>query len=145
MADRTQSYGSHRRYIPEFHFFALPVLGINVVLTVLEFFRAPGFTTAWLVILSLALAIGVWTARAMALRAQDRIIRLEERLRLERVLPPDLRERVGQLTTSQLIALRFAGDDEIAELARRALDGDLKSRSDIKRAIRNWQPDELRV
>ena len=143
MAD--QSYDSHRRYIPEFHFFALPVLVINVVLTVIELFRAPGFTTAWLVILSLALAIGVWTARAMALRAQDRIIRLEERLRLERLLPPDLRGRVGQLTTGQLIALRFAADDEIVELARRALDGELKSRSDIKRAIRNWRPDELRV
>jgi hypothetical protein len=145
MADRVQTYPSHRRYIPEFHFFALPILGINVILTVIELFRAPGFTTMWLVLLSLALVIAAWTARAMALRAQDRIIRLEERLRLERVLPPDLRGRLGQLTTSQLIALRFAPDSEVVELVRRALDGDLKSRGDIKQAIREWRADELRV
>jgi hypothetical protein len=81
----------------------------------------------------------------MPLRAQDRIIRLEEKTRLERLLPADLRSRVSDLTSSQLIALRFAPDDEVPELTRRALSGDLKDQSDIKRAIKNWRADHLRV
>jgi hypothetical protein len=81
----------------------------------------------------------------MALRAQDRIIRLEERMRLERLLPPTMKERAAGLTTSQLIALRFASDDEVPDLARRVMDGELHSRADIKRAIRAWRTDDLRV
>jgi hypothetical protein len=81
----------------------------------------------------------------MPLRAQDRIIRLEERIRLERVLPADLRGRIGELTADQFIGLRFAPDEEVPELTQRALGGELKTRSDIKRAIRGWRPDHMRV
>ncbi len=140
-----QSYASHRRYIPEFHFFVLPVLIANIVVTVIEFARHPRFITAWIAIVAIALGIGLWTARAMALRAQDRIIRLEERVRLSQLLPPDLRSRVGELHTSQLIAIRFAPDEEVPDLVRRTLDGELKTRADIKRAIQNWRADHLRV
>ena len=145
MAERIQTYASHRRFIPVFHFFVLPVLVANVIITIIEFVRHPRFVTGWVVVLAVALAIGIWTARAMALRAQDRIIRLEERTRLERVLPADFRSRVGELTASQLIALRFAPDDEVPELTRRALSGELKTQSDIKRAVQNWRADHLRV
>jgi len=140
-----QTYASHRRYIPEFHFFVLPVLIANAVMTLIEFIRHPRFATSWIAIVAIALALGVWTARAMALRAQDRIIRLEERMRLDRLLPFDLRERVGELRTRQLIAIRFAPDEEVPDLVRRALDGDLKTPGDIKRAIQTWRPDHLRV
>ena len=140
-----QSYASHRRYIPEFHFFVLPVLLANIVVTVIEFVRHPRFITAWIAVVAIALGIGIWTARAMALRAQDRIIRLEERVRLAQLLPPDLRSRIGELQTSQLIAIRFAPDEELPELVRRALEGELKTRADIKRAIQNWRADHLRV
>lgn len=140
-----QSYASHRRYVPQFHFFVLPVLVANIVVTVIEFVRHPRFITAWIAIVAIALAIGIWTARAMALRAQDRIIRLEERARLSQLLPPDLRNRVGELHTSQLIAIRFAPDEELPDLVRRTLDGELKTRADIKRAIQNWRADHLRV
>ncbi|HYS69792.1 MAG TPA: DUF6526 family protein [Gemmatimonadaceae bacterium] len=140
-----QTYATHHRYIPEFHFFVLPVLVANIVVTVIEFVRHPGFITAWIAIVAIALGIGIWTARAMALRAQDRIIRLEERVRLAQLLPPDLRSRIGELQASQLIAIRFAPDEEVSELVRRALDGELKTRADIKRAIRNWRADHLRV
>ena len=140
-----QSYASHRRYIPEFHFFVLPVLLANMVVTVIEFVRHPRFITAWIAVVAIALGIGIWTARAMALRAQDRIIRLEERVRLAQLLPPDLRSRIGELETSQLIAIRFAPDEEVPELVRRALEGELKTRADIKRAIQNWRADHLRV
>jgi hypothetical protein len=140
-----QSYASHRRFIPEFHFFVLPVLIANIVVTVIEFTRHPRFITAWIAVVAIALGIGIWTARAMALRAQDRIIRLEERVRLGQLLPPDLRGRIGELQTSQLIAIRFAPDEEVPELVRRALEGELKTRADIKRAIQNWRADHLRV
>ena len=83
--------------------------------------------------------------RFMSVRAQDRIIRLEERTRLERLVPGDLRGRVADLAPSQLVALRFAPDDEVPELTRRALNGELKTQGDIKRAIRNWRADHLRV
>lgn len=145
MADQVQTYASHRRYIPQFHFFVLPVLIANVVVTLVEFVRHPRVITGWIFVVAVALAIGIWTARAMALRAQDRIIRLEERARLDRILPVDLRGRAGELRPSQLIALRFAPDDEVPELTRRALNGELKTQGDIKRAIRNWRPDYLRV
>ena len=140
-----QTYASHRRYIPEFHFFVMPVLIANIVVTVIEFVRHPRFITAWIAVVAIALGVGIWTARAMALRAQDRIIRLEERARLGQLLPPDLRSRVGELHTSQLIAIRFAPDEEVADLVRRTLDGELKTRADIKRAIQNWRADHLRV
>lgn len=145
MADRVQTYASHRRYIPEFHFFVLPVLIINAVLMLWGFARHPGFDPGWRAVVAVALAIGIWTARSMALRAQDRIIRLEERMRLERLLPPSMREQASSLSTSQLIALRFASDDEVPDLTRRVIDGELRTRADIKRAIRSWRPDDLRV
>ena len=145
MADSIQTYASHRRYIPEFHFFVLPVLIANIIITIFEFVRHPRFVTGWIVVMAFALAIGIWAARRMALRAQDRIIRLEERWRLEQLLPPELRGRLGELRTSQLIAIRFAPDDEVPDLVRRALDGELARQGDIKRAIRNWRADHLRV
>jgi len=145
MAERIQTYGSHRRYIPEFHFFVLPVLIANVIATIVALVRHPAFASAWDVLVATALALGMWIARRMALRAQDRIIRLEERTRLDRLLPGDLRVRAAELSTSQLIALRFAPDDEVPELVRRALDGELARQGDIKRAIRDWRADHLRV
>ena len=127
------------------HFFALPVLIINVFVVAIDYVRDSRLINGWAVIVAIALALGILISRSMPLRAQDRIIRLEERARLERVLPSDLRGRVGELSPSQLIAIRFAADDEVPELTRRTLNGELKSQGDIKRAIRNWRADTLRV
>jgi len=127
------------------HFFAIPVLIINVVVVAIHYVQDPQLINGWAVIVAIALTTGIFLSRTMPLRAQDRIIRLEERGRLERVLPSDLRGRVGELTESQLIAIRFAADDEVPELTRRTLNGELKSQGDIKRAIRNWRADHLRV
>jgi hypothetical protein len=145
MAQPTQTYGSHRRWIPMFHFFAVPVLLINVIVTAVQFVRDPRPIMAWSVVVALALFLGIVLLRFMPLRAQDRVIRLEERGRLERLVPNDLRGRVGELTPDQLIAIRFAPDDEVPDLTRRALNGELKTQSDIKRAIKNWRADHLRV
>ena len=145
MADQSQTLASHRRWIPMWHFFAIPVLVANVIVVATHFARDPQLINGWAVIVAIALLVGILLSRTMPLRAQDRIIRLEERSRLERVLPSDLRGRVGELTPSQLVAIRFAPDDEVPELTRRALSGELKSQGDIKRAIRNWRSDHLRV
>jgi hypothetical protein len=127
------------------HFFAIPVLVANVIVVATRFVRDPQLVNGWAVVVAIAVLVGIFLSRSMPLRAQDRIIRLEERSRLERVLPSDLRGRVGELTASQLVAIRFAPDDEVPELTRRALSGELKSQGDIKRAIRNWRSDHLRV
>jgi hypothetical protein len=145
MAQQTQTYASHRRYIPAFHFFVLPVLLGNIIVAIVRLVRAPALATTWGLLVALAIGIGIVYARFMPLRAQDRVIRLEERNRLERLLPADLRGRIGELTPSQLIALRFAPDDEVADLVRRSLSGELKGSGEIKRAIRNWRGDYLRV
>jgi hypothetical protein len=145
MAEPVQSYESHARWVPAFHFFVLPVLLINVFVAGVRFVEDPRGPTGWSVVVAIALFLGVFLLRGMPLRAQDRVIRLEERARFDRLLPGDLRARVGELTTAQYIALRFAPDDEVPDLTRRALDGELKSQADIKRAIKNWRADTLRV
>ena len=145
MAEKTQTFGSHRRFIPAWHFFALPVLGANAVVFAYRFVRYPNVDTGWAMLVAIALVVGIFLSRSMPLRAQDRIIRLEERARLERVLPADLRGRIGELKESQLVAIRFAPDDEVPELTRRTFNGELKSQVEIKRAIRNWRADHLRV
>ena len=145
MAENTQTFGSHRRFIPAWHFFALPVLGANAIVFAYRFVRYPGVDSGWAMLVAIALVVGLLASRTMPLRAQDRIIRLEERARLERLLPADLRGRIAELRESQLIAIRFAQDDEVPELTRRTLNGELKSQAEIKRAIRNWRGDHLRV
>ena len=145
MAHKTQTFATHTRWIPMWHFFALPVLLINVFVVGYHFARGPQLVNGWAVLVAISLLIGIFLSRDMPLRAQDRIIRLEERTRMERLLPSDLRGRIGELTPSQLIAIRFAPDDEVPDLTRRALNGELKTQGDIKRAIRNWRADHLRV
>lgn len=145
MAEQSQTFATHRRWLPMWHFFALPVLLINVFVVAVQFARDPRPLNGWGLVVSIALMVGIFASRLMPLRAQDRVIRLEERARLELLLPPDLRGRIAELSASQLVALRFAPDDEIPDLTRRALNGELKGPADIKRAIRNWRADHLRV
>ncbi len=145
MDEPIQSYKSHTRWVPAFHFFVLPVLLANVIVSAFRLVNDPRGVTGWNLIVAIALFLGVFLLRGMPLRAQDRVIRLEERARFDRLLPGDLRPRVGELTTAQIIALRFAPDEEVPDLTRRALDGELKTQADIKRAIKNWRADTLRV
>src|SRR3954470_18617037 len=135
MAVSTQTRASHRRFIPIWHFFALPVLVINVFMVAARLVRVPSLQNAWSVVVAIALVIGIFLSRSMPLRAQDRVIRLEERLRLEKILPADLRGRIDDLKPEQLIGLRFAPDNEVPDLTRRALSGELRTRADIKNAI----------
>src|SRR3954452_24650563 len=102
-----QNYASHRRFHPLFHFFAFPILAINLLLVLYNFFRHPVWQFGWSVLVAAALVATVVLARNYSLRQQDRIIRLEERLRRQQLLPDVLRSRVNEFRTSQLIALRF--------------------------------------
>src|SRR6266487_4064397 len=107
MAEQVQTYKNHTRFLPAFHFFVIPVLALNVVNVVRYFWRAPSLGTTFNVIVALALLMLGFLARTQALTVQDRLIRLEMRLRLRQLLPPELQSRVDGLTARQLIALRF--------------------------------------
>jgi len=139
-----QNYANHTRLDPPFHMFVLPVAGINILAAIWNVVRNPGLGSAWFVILAAAGLVAVLKIRTYALKVQDRIIRLEERLRLSQVLPEPLRDRIGDLTESQLIALRFASDAEIPALVEKALSGTMLPR-DLKQAVVNWRADYFRV
>ncbi len=144
-----QTYANHRRVVPAYHLVATGILTINLGWSIFRLVQPlPGvglFDRVLAVAVAAALLIVLLYARTFPLRAQDRVIRLEERLRLQALLPADLAPRIGELRTGQLIALRFAGDDEVADLTRRVLAGELKTQKEIKQAIRAWRADHLRV
>jgi hypothetical protein len=147
LAEATQSYGNHRRFFPLFHFITIPLLVINLITRILFAWKHfPARMPLWDVLVAVALLCLAFAARIMVLTVQDRLIRLEETLRLQRCLPDDLRGRVGELSSGQLIALRFCGDEkELAGLTRSVLNGELQSRSDIKKTIKTWRSDTMRA
>ena len=107
--------------------------------------QVPNATTLWGVIVAAALIGLGLLSRIQALSVQDRVIRLEMRLRLRELLPPDLQRRIYEFTPRQLVAMRFAGDEEMPELAREVLGGGLPTTKGIKMRVKNWQPDSLRA
>ena len=141
-----QSYVNHVKWVPLFHFFVIPVLVLNLVQSIYKLFHL-GFSFDRLVgvLTAAALLLLTFQARLFALKVQDRIIRLEERLRMERLLPTDLQPRIGEFTPSQLIALRFAGDAELPVLARKVLADKIVGGKVIKQMVQNWRPDNLRA
>ena len=145
MAETGQTYSSHVRFFPMFHFFAFPVLAINMLIALWGVVRAPSLAAVWAFVVAAALAALALASRVMAVSVQDRVIRLEMRLRLRELLPPDLRPRVMELTRQQLICLRFASDAELPDLVRQVLSGSLKTNAEIKKAVKQWQGDYLRA
>ena len=142
--DVPQTYANHRRYDPLFHAFLFGVFAISLLVSLWQLVRGPGFTTAWIFLVFAALLVLSFKVRLYALKVQDRIIRLEERLRLQQLLSEPLRARIGELTEGQLIGLRFASDGELPELVRQSLDEDLP-REEIKKRVKVWRPDTFRV
>jgi Family of unknown function (DUF6526) len=141
-----QSFSNHGRFFPPFHFFVVPVMVMNFFWSTYRW-KVSGWSLNGLesVLLAAALAIGFLSVRRMALSVQDRVIRLEERLRCERLLPADLKPRIGEFTVSQLVALRFASDAELPALARKVLDEKISERKPIKQLVKNWRADHLRA
>ena len=145
MADGSaQSFSNHARYDPLFHFFILPVFAITLIATIVHLVRRPSLHSAWMIVVMIAAIAAIFKIRLYALKVQDRVIRLEERQRLASLLDPARRPRIGELTESQLIGLRFASDAELPALAARALNEKLAS-ADIKKSIQQWRPDYWRV
>jgi hypothetical protein len=145
-------YKNHRKMVPIYHYGIFGILAANLVWTVVLLSQASAWATPWTaidrvlaVLVALAL-IGIASyTRLFPLRVQDRLIRAEERERLGRLLPPDLAARAGTLSMGQLIALRFAADDELPELVRAVLDENIRNREQIKQRIKTWRPDPHRM
>jgi hypothetical protein len=144
MPDKPQSYQSHGRFDPPFHFFIIPVMFINFIVSIVYAVRHMSGMTIWFVVVSLALLMAAFKMRLYALRNQDRVIRLEERVRMQALLPEPLRARIGELSLQQCIGLRFASDAELASVVERALREKLDKKQ-IKQAIQNWRADYSRV
>jgi Family of unknown function (DUF6526) len=142
--DAVQSFSNHARWLGPWHFFALPVLVANAVVQIGAAARHPGLDSVWAAAVATALATAVYLARRMPVRLQDRVIRLEETLRLERLMP-DRALDIERLTLGQLIGIRFASDAEVPHLLDRILSGELVSRDDVKRSVQHWRSDHTRV
>jgi hypothetical protein len=139
-----QNLKNHARIDPAFHYVLLLVLFANLVFAVFHVLHHRNIATAWFFVLSVIVFIPLFKLRTYPLKVQDRVIRLEERLRLQSLAPVEWHKEISRLTEDQLIGLRFASDDEVVELAKQALEGNL-NRKQIKERIRNWRPDYWRI
>jgi hypothetical protein len=145
MAERQpQNFANHRRIVPPYHIVTFGILAINLIWRLVQLVR----WTSWQSLLDLLVAFGLmglfFYTRIFALTVQDRVIRLEMRLRLMGVLPADLKGRIDELTRDQFVALRFASDAEMPDLMREVLTNNIRNRDEIKRRIKTWTPDYLR-
>jgi hypothetical protein len=144
MAQQEQSLKSHTKWDPPFHFFLAPLSLVIVIAAIVGLVRDFSWGSAACLLLAVWATVAVFEIRVYALKVQDRVIRLEERLRLKELCPASFQGRIGELTEDQLIGLRFASDGEVAELAQKALAGNW-NRKQVKEAIKNWRPDNWRV
>ncbi len=145
MAEKVpQTFANHVRFDPLFHFFLIPIFGLSTIASIVLFIWHPSLDSAWRFVLIAAGTVAIFKIRLYALRVQDRVIRLEERLRLATLLSEPLRSRIPELTEAQYIGIRFACDAEVPGIVDRALAQKL-SREDIKKSVKTWRPDYLRV
>jgi hypothetical protein len=140
-----QTLENHARVLPAYHYVAFPLFAISFFFTLYQV--VTDFSWAKLVAFGLAVALILlfFVARVMALTVQDRVIRLEEQLRMRALLPADLQPRIGEFTVKQLVALRFAGDDELPALARKVLDEKIQDQKSIKKLVQHWRADYQRA
>ena len=146
MAQATpQTFANHVRIVPAYHMVLFPILAINFFWAAYQAVRFFSAASVIGLLLAIGLIILFFCARVFPLRVQDRVIRLEMWLRMEKLLPTDLRGRIPEFTVDQLVALRFASDQELPELARKVLGDKITDRKTIKKMIQHWNPDYLRV
>ena len=140
-----QTYANHVRWHPPFHFFLMPCAIAVLIMSIVNVVKHYDVLEAWiLLLLGIITPVAVLLIRINPLRAQDRLIRLEEKMRLESLLKEPLRSRIGELKPSQLVALRFACDGEIPVLVEKTLNQNMQAK-EIKKAIVTWRADTLRV
>ena len=140
-----QSYQNHVRWLPPFHFFLAPLMLVNLVFWIVRLVQEPSWDRGMLILLSIGLVALMLLARTHALTVQNRVIRLEEKLRYKDVLSADLAVKAKNLRMNQIIGLRFASDEELPELIERSLNGEFEKQKDIKLAVKNWRGDYLRA
>lgn len=146
MSDRTpQTHANHARYVPMYHFVLAAILLANFGWSIRRVIKWPSYDHGMMLLIAFGLLIMFGYMRAFPITVQDRVIRLEERLRMERLLPADLKPRIGEFTPDQLVGLRFAADAELPDLARKVLAEGITKRGDIKRLVKTWRPDYLRA
>jgi hypothetical protein len=146
MAEKVpQTYQNHTRYLPVFHFVVLPLLLAYFIGTIYVAVTTRSLLAHLDMVLAVALILLALSARMMAVTVQNRVIRLEERLRMRALLPADLQPRIVEFTMPQLVALRFAGDEELPALAREVLEKHIEDRNVIKQKVTRWRADDLRA
>src|ERR1700719_374902 len=137
---KTQSLKNHARFDPPYHFLIAGVYFANLVYAGIHLYRQTNISSEWYLVLSILAIVPILKLRTYPLKVQDRVIRLEERLRLQALAPQEWHAQIYRLSEGQLIALRFAADDEVVSLAKQALEHNL-SRKQIKERIKSWRPD----
>ena len=140
-----QNFDNHRKFVPGFHIVAFGLLALNLFYSLYVVVTALSVDSVIALFLAFAVIMVMLYARLFALGAQDRVIRLEERLRLHELLPPDQKHNLDELTTGQLIALRFASDGEVAALVTAVCAEGIEDRDEIKKRVTNWRADHQRV
>lgn len=140
-----QSFSNHTRWYPFGHFFIAPVLLLNLAYQAYALYKNYEYSHVWLLVMSFMLVCMHVAARLQALKAQDRVIRLEERLRYRELLTPELARKASELPAGMIIAMRFASDAELREIAEAAVAGKFESSKALKQAIKSWRADHHRV
>lgn len=145
MSDKQQNFENHAMIVPGYHYLATALM----VLPTLYFLFQTAFhfsvqNLATVLFMVGVIVVGLY-ARVFPLGVQDRVIRLEERLRMERLLPADQKGRIGEFSTAQLVGLRYASDEELPALARRVLDEGITDKKVIKQAVKSWRADDQRI
>jgi hypothetical protein len=145
MPQSEQTFKNHAKLVPAFHYFVVPILIANVIWAARQAIQLPGAGTVIGVATAVALLVLAFLARLFALKVQDRVIRLEMRLRLREILPAALQSRIAEFTPGQLVALRFASDGELSALAEAILRDRITDKKTIKSMIKVWNADHLRT
>jgi hypothetical protein len=141
----SQNYQNHARYFPLVHFVVIPILTINLIYQSVRLYQEPNLDRGMFLLLSLVFILMAIAARMQALKAQDRVIRLEESIRYRRLLSEEVTSQAAGLPLGQVIALRFSSDEELPELIARTRAGEFTKNKEIKRAVKNWRGDHHRV
>lgn len=140
-----QNFANHTRWYPLAHFVIAPIALANLIYQGVKLYRHPSYDGIWMVVIALTLILLSVAARLQALKAQDRVIRLEERMRYASLLTPELARKASELPIGTIIAMRFASDAELPEIASAAVEGKFSTSKDLKQAIKQWKVDDHRV
>lgn len=145
MPEPPQTFQNHAKFVPVYHFIAFPLIVVNLIWSWFRLFQLQTGDSLVAALTATALVIIFFMARIFALLVQDRVIRLEMRLRLREVLPLGLHPRIGDFTPAQLVAMRFASDAELPDLAVAVLRDHIYDKKVIKQMIKDWKADHLRA